>query len=153
MDWVTEHLDEQRSAVEQQSAEIKKQLELKERFRNQMPSVWDKISAAFEGDVLRLNAAGYSLQLKTTPTMIQVCPQGEIRALVILEIDPTTGRIRYNCPVPPRQPGVPRIGEFQIQAGVSQGHILGQRVADGPVETFTPEQVSEFLLKPAISSK
>jgi hypothetical protein len=111
------------------------------------PSTWEGVVAAIRADILRLNESGYKLEVKGGSTILQVCPQGEIGALVVLELDQQRGRIQYTCPVPPHRAGVPRIGYFELRMDT----IIGQRQPDGSMEPFSAEQVSEFLLKPAIS--
>jgi YVTN family beta-propeller protein len=134
--WVAEHLERQSDSRShfQQS-------------RDQFPSTWEGVVAAIRADILRLNESGYKLEVKGGSTILQVCPQGEIGALVVLELDQQRGRIQYTCPVPPHRAGVPRIGYFELRMDT----IIGQRQPDGSMEPFSAEQVSEFLLKPAIS--
>lgn len=136
VDWVSGH-------VEQRSDLISKGFQGP---RNQLPSTWEGVVAAIRNHVLRLTEAGYKLEIKGGPTIIQVCPEGEIGALVVLQLDQVMGRIEYNCPVAPHRAGVPRIGHFELSTGV----ILGQQRPGGPMVPFTAEEVSEFLLKPAI---
>lgn len=101
-------------------------------------------------NVRQLNAGGQRLVTEHTQLMIAVHPENEIGALAILELDPTSGRLHFNCPVPPRKSGVPRIGDFLIQAGVHRAHIMGQKHPSGPVVEFSPEELSQFLLQPAV---
>jgi hypothetical protein len=154
MNWVVDRLEKQRQAAEREVAAASKVLEIKEKFVNQLPRVWDLIVATIKDNVHQINAGGrQQLAVECTHTMVQVHPENEIGALAILEVDPTNGRLHYNCPVPAGQPGVPRIGELQIQVGTSQAHIMGRKHPNGPVVEFTPEEVSQFLLEAALFPK
>jgi hypothetical protein len=150
-DWVSQQLARQREATMREAVFAGKQLEMLERFRTNAPASWEAIAEGFNIVVRQCREAGKQLVVTASPTRIQICSEGRsLEALVSLEFDPTNGRIRYICPVPAGQPGVPRLGEFQIRAN---GTILGQRIPNGPVGEFTPGNLVQFLLEPILFSK
>jgi len=119
----------------------------KEKLRNQMVAMWDRILEAIDSDVLQLNAVGKQLVVERGPTMIQVRRGNEIAPLFMLEVDLIKGRLR-SCPRPPGKFGIPRIVEFQMRVGVSETNIMVQEYPHGTVVRFAPEQVSHGLLDP-----
>jgi hypothetical protein len=156
MTWITEALDQQKRDAEQTASRMNNILTLKEKINQQMPSAWDQIADAIEGDARQFNAAGgHWVVERPQTTMIRVHAENEIAALFTLEIEPTRGTLHYVCPVLAGRPGVPVIGKFQIRAGSNEAHVMGEKYPNsrGPVVEFTPEQVSQLLFSATLFPK
>lgn len=155
MTWITDAIEQQRRDAEQAASQMHNVLALKAKLNDQMPSAWDQITAAIQGDAEQLNAAGGHWVVECGTTMIQVHAENEIAALFTLEIDPTRGTLHYVCPVPAGRPGVPQIGNFQLRIGTPQAHIVGTKYPNGRggIVEFKPEQVSQLLFAATLFPK
>src|SRR5208283_2833357 len=86
--------------------------------------------------------------VSSDPGYIQMIPKQPPWDTVVLQVDPHTGVMQLTCPI--CHPGLTRRGHFKIEQGciVSLGNFVGQpQPADEPM---TPEQFSEFVLKPLL---
>ena len=111
-------------------------------------SVWQKVAKIIEAHVLEFNEArGPQYTVSSNETLVQVVPKQPPADLAVFQIDPT-GVIQVDCHIP--HPGTPRRGQFKISEDriVPLGKFLGQPQPGS--EPMTPEQFSEFILKPLL---
>jgi hypothetical protein len=111
-------------------------------------SVWKKVARIIEAHVLEFNEArGPQYTVSSNDVLVQVVPKQPPTDLAVFYIDPT-GVIQVDCPIP--HPGTPRRGQFKISEDliVPVGNFLGLPQPGG--EPMTPEQFSEFILKPLL---
>jgi hypothetical protein len=111
-------------------------------------SVWKKVAKVIEAHVLEFNEArGPQYTVSSNEVLVQVVPKQPPTDLAVFYIDPT-GVIQVDCPIP--HPGTPRRGQFKISEDliVPVGNFLGLPPPGG--EPMTPEQFSEFILKPLL---
>lgn len=143
MSWVKECLQRQRPSTS--NAEPPKEV-----LAQSVPAwhdVWRIVHDVIMADVLEFNSNhGPQFDASSDSGFIQVIPQQPPLDTVILQIDPHTGFMHLTCPI--SHPGLTRRGHFKIEQGciVSLGNFVGQ--PQPPGESMTPEQFSEFILKP-----
>ncbi|HZW96392.1 MAG TPA: hypothetical protein VFF64_25835 [Candidatus Eremiobacteraceae bacterium] len=100
-------------------------------------------------DVLEFNDnRGPQFDVSSDSESIEMIPRQPPVDTVLLQIDPHTGVMQLTCPI--SHPGLTRRGRFKIEKGriVSLGNFGGQ--PQPPDESMTPEQFSEFILKPLL---
>ncbi len=144
MSWVKECLQRQRASTS--SAEPRGVL------AQSVPAwldVWRIIHDAIMADVLEFNDnRGPQFDVSSDSESIEMIPRQPPVDTVLLQIDPHTGVMQLTCPI--SHPGLTRRGRFKIEKGriVSLGNFGGQ--PQPPDESMTPEQFSEFILKPLL---
>ncbi len=114
-----------------------------------MLDVWRMIHDVIMADVLEFNNnRGPHFDVSSDEGSIQIIPRQPPLDRVVLQIDSHTGVMQLTCPI--SHPGLTRRGHFKIEQGriVSLGNFLGQ--PQSPDESMTPEQFSEFVLKPLL---
>jgi hypothetical protein len=145
MSWVRECLQRQRAS--KSNAEPPREV-----LAQSVPAwrdVWRMIHDVIMADVLEFNdSRAPQFDVSSDPEFIQVIPNQAPLDTLVLQIDPHTGIMQLTCPI--SHPGVPRRGHFKIEQGriVSLGNFVGQ--PQPPDESMTPEQFSEFILKPLL---
>jgi len=143
MTWITDNRPKRETELARTIADYVRAN--KEKLRNQMVAMWDRVLDAIDGDVLQLNAIGKRLIVERWPSMIQVSRENDLTPLFMLELDLTKGILR-NCPLPPGKIRTNHIAEFHMRVGVSEADIMVQEYPNGTVARFVPEQVSHGLL-------
>jgi hypothetical protein len=111
-------------------------------------SVWKKVAKVIEAHVLEFNEArGPQYTVASHEVSVQIVPKQAPTDLAVFQID-SSGVIQVDCPI--SHPGTPRRGQFKISEDriVPLGKFLGQPQPGG--EPMTPEQFSEFILKPLL---
>ena len=145
MSWVRECLQRQRASTSH--AEPPREV-----LAQSVPAwsdVWRMIHDVIMADVLEFNNNRCpQFDVSSDPGFIEVIPNQAPLDTLVLQIDPHTGVMQLTCPI--SHPGVPRRGHFKIDQGriVSLGNFVGQ--PQPPDESMTPEQFSEFILKPLL---
>ncbi len=100
-------------------------------------------------DVLEFNESrGPQFEISSDPGFIELIPDQPPLDTLVLQIDPHTGVMQLTCPI--CHPGLVRRGPFKIEQGhiVSLGNFVGE--PQPPEAAMTPEQFSEFILKPLL---
>ncbi|MGA2902890.1 MAG: hypothetical protein ABSD98_03605 [Candidatus Korobacteraceae bacterium] len=111
--------------------------------------VWRMIHDVIMAHVLEFNdSGGPQFEVSSDPGFIELIPNQPPLDTLVLQIDPHTGVMQLTCPI--SHPGLVRRGHFKIEQGhiVSLGNLVGQ--PQPPEEAMTPEQFSEFILKPLL---
>ena len=111
-------------------------------------ATWSAIYELVTIHVLEFNRDGGSqFMVHTEGSVLRVVPMQPPPDTVILEVD-NSGIIQSTGPI--SHPGLPRRGKFKIEGGgiSSAGDFVGQPAP--PADAMTPEQFSEFALKPLL---
>jgi hypothetical protein len=145
MSWVKECLQRQRASTS--NAEPPREVSTQS-----VPAwldVWRRIHDAIMANVLEFNDnRGPQFDVSSDPESIQMIPRQPPLDRVVLQMDPHTGVMQLTYPI--SHPGLTRRGHFKIEQGriVSLGNFVGQ--PQPPDESMTPEQFSEFILRPLL---
>jgi hypothetical protein len=110
---------------------------------------WDRINAAIRNDLQEFNEArGAQFQPSWGDFRVQVIPKQPPFDTVVLSVDEQTGKVLLTCPI--SHPGTPRRGTFRISGEriSSYDNFVGE--PKPPTLPMTPEEFSEFILKPVL---
>jgi hypothetical protein len=111
-------------------------------------ATWSAIYELVTIHVLEFNRdRGPQFMVHTEGDLLRVVPMQLPPDTVVLEVD-DGGIIQLTCPI--SHPGLPRRGTFKMESGgiCSVGDLVGQPAS--PADAMTPEQFSEFVLKPLL---
>ena len=130
MTWITDNRPKRETELARTIADYVRAN--KEKLRNQMVAMWDRVLDAIDGDVLQLNAIGKRLIVERWPSMIQVSRENDLTPLFMLELDLTKGILR-NCPLPPGKIRTNRIAEFHMRSGSAKLTSWCRSIRMGPL--------------------
>ncbi len=139
MSWVTDSLKQKKGAPPEDEVTVTS------RTSPAWEPVWNEIARVIERDVLEFNdARGPQYMVSSNSLLVQVIPKQPPTDLAVIQVDPKTGTIQFDCPI--SHPGTPRRGQFKIGDGriMASGNFVGPQPSSTPM---TPEQLSEFILK------
>lgn len=112
-------------------------------------ATWDRINAAIRNDLQEFNEArGAQFQPSWGDFRVQVIPKQPPFDAVVLSVDEATGKVLLTCPI--SHPGIPRRGTFRISGEriSSYDDFVGE--PKPPTLPMTPEEFSEFILRPVL---